>query len=157
MVERIVAALGGEVAGKTVGVLGLTFKPNTDDMRDAPSLVILPELVKRGAKVQAHDPVGVEEAKKLMPELSYCEDAYDAVAGADVLVILTEWNSYRALDLKRIKGLMTAANIVDLRNIYRPDEMVQLGYRYASLGRPQPAQAEPTVVDLAAAREAAAQ
>src|SRR5690349_7511990 len=157
MVERIVAAVGGSVAGKTVGVLGLTFKPNTDDMRDAPSLVILPELVKRGAKVQAHDPVGVEEAKKLMPELSYCGDAYDAVAGADVLVILTEWNSYRALDLKRIKGLMKAANIVDLRNIYRPDEVMQLGYRYASLGRPQPTHGEPAVADLAAAREAAAQ
>jgi UDPglucose 6-dehydrogenase len=156
MVERIVAALGGSVAGKTVAALGLTFKPNTDDMRDAPSLVILPELAQRGAKVQAHDPVGVEEAKKLMPDLSYCDDAYDAIAGADVLVILTEWNSYRALDLKRIKTLMNAPNIVDLRNIYRPDEVAQLGYRYASLGRPQPAQAEAAVVDFASAREAAA-
>jgi UDPglucose 6-dehydrogenase len=156
MVERIVAALGGSVAGKTVAALGLTFKPNTDDMRDAPSLVILPELAQRGAKVRAHDPVGVEEAKKLMPDISYCDDAYDAIAGADVLVILTEWNSYRALDLKRIKTLMNAPNIVDLRNIYRPDEVAQLGYRYASLGRPQPAQAEPAVVDFASAREAAA-
>ena len=155
MVERIAAALGGSVAGKTVAALGLTFKPNTDDMRDAPSLVILPELLKRGAKVQAHDPVGVEEAKKLMPGLRYCEDAYDAVTGADVLVILTEWNSYRALDLKRIKTLMKAANIVDLRNIYRPDEVAELGYRYTSLGRPQPAPAEvPT--DYAAPREVAA-
>jgi UDPglucose 6-dehydrogenase len=155
MVERIAAALGGSVAGKTVAALGLTFKPNTDDMRDAPSLVILPELLKRGAKVQAHDPVGVEEAKKLMPGLRYCEDAYDAIAGADVLVILTEWNSYRALDLKRIKTLMKAANIVDLRNIYRPDEVAELGYRYTSLGRPQPAPAEvPT--DYAAPREVAA-
>jgi UDPglucose 6-dehydrogenase len=156
MVERIVAALGGSVAGKTVAALGLTFKPNTDDMRDAPSLVILPELARRGAKVRAHDPIGVEEAKKLMPDLSYCDDAYDTIAGADVLVILTEWNSYRALDLKRIKTLMNAPNIVDLRNIYRPDEVAQLGYRYASLGRPQPAQAEPAVVDFASAREAAA-
>jgi len=106
--------------------------------------------------VQAHDPVGVEEAKKLMPELRYCEDAYDAVAGADVLVILTEWNSYRALDLKRIKTLMKTANIVDLRNIYRPDEMAQLGYRYASLGRPQPVQAEFPAEDYAVGREAAA-
>jgi UDPglucose 6-dehydrogenase len=154
MAERIVAAAGGTVTGKTIGVLGLTFKPNTDDMRDSPSLVILPELVKRGATVQAHDPVGVEEAKKLMPDLRYCEDAYDAVAGADVLVILTEWNSYRALDLKRIKTLMKAANIVDLRNIYRPEEVVQLGFRYTSLGRPQPAETEPSVIDLAAAREA---
>jgi UDPglucose 6-dehydrogenase len=108
--------------------------------------------MRRGAKVQAHDPVGMEEAKKLMPDLDYCEDAYDAVAGADALVILTEWNSYRALDLKRIKGLMKSANIVDLRNIYRPDEVAQLGYRYASLGRPQAAQPESSVVDLAAAR-----
>ena len=156
MVERIVAALGGSVAGKTVAALGLTFKPNTDDMRDAPSLVILPELAKRGAKVQAHDPVGVEEAKKLMPDLCYCDDAYDAVAGADVLVILTEWNSYRALDLRRIKTLMKTANIVDLRNIYRPDEMAQLGYRYVSLGRPQPSQAELAAGDYAIAREVAA-
>jgi len=154
MVERIAAALGGSVTGKIVAALGLTFKPNTDDMRDAPSLVILPELVKRGAKVQAHDPVGVEEAKKLMPDLRYCDDAYDAVAGADVLVILTEWNSYRALDLGRIKGLMRAANIIDLRNIYRPDEVAQLGYRYMSLGRPQPAQAEIPAADYANAREA---
>ncbi|HKP23611.1 MAG TPA: UDP-glucose/GDP-mannose dehydrogenase family protein [Dongiaceae bacterium] len=137
MVEHIAAALGGSVAGKTVAALGLTFKPNTDDMRDAPSLVILPELMKRGAKVQAHDPVGMDEAKKLMPDLGYRDDAYDAIAGADVLVILTEWNSYRALDLKRIKTIMRAANIVDLRNIYRPDEVIELGFRYASLGRPQ--------------------
>jgi UDPglucose 6-dehydrogenase len=151
MVDRIVAAADGTVAGKTVAALGLTFKPNTDDMRDSPSLIILPELAKRGARVQAHDPVGVEEAQKLMPELRYCEDAYEAVAGADVLVILTEWNSYRALDLKRIKILMKSASIVDLRNIYRPDEMAQLGYRYVSLGRPQPAQPEADVVDYAAA------
>jgi UDPglucose 6-dehydrogenase len=156
MVDRVVAAVGGSVAGKTVAALGLTFKPNTDDMRDSPSLVILPELAKRGARVQAHDPVGIEEAQKLMPELRYCEDAYDAAAGADVLVILTEWNSYRALDLKRIKTLMKAANIVDLRNIYRPDEMAQLGYRYVSLGRPQPAQLAAEVVDYPKAREAAA-
>ena len=153
MVEHIAAALGGSVAGKTVAALGLTFKPNTDDMRDAPSLVILPELVKRGAKVQAHDPVGMEEAKKLMPDLGYREDAYDAIAGADVLVILTEWNSYRALDLKRIKTIMRAANIVDLRNIYRPDELLELGFRYASLGRPQPGAAEIAEAEL---QEAAA-
>jgi UDPglucose 6-dehydrogenase len=153
MVEYIVAALGGSVAGKTVAALGLTFKPNTDDMRDAPSVVILPELVKRGATVQAHDPIGMEEAKKLMPDLGYREDAYDAIAGADVLVILTEWNSYRALDLKRIKTIMRAANIVDLRNIYRPDEVAQLGFRYASLGRPQRAA---DVAETEFAREAAA-
>jgi UDPglucose 6-dehydrogenase len=156
MVERVAAALGGSVAGKVVAALGLTFKPNTDDMRDSPSLIILPELVRRGAKVQAHDPVGVEEARKLMPDLRYCDDPYDALAGADVLVILTEWNSYRALDLRRVKTLMNAPNIVDLRNIYRPDEMAQLGYSYTSLGRPQPMQAELPAADYAIAREAAA-
>jgi UDPglucose 6-dehydrogenase len=143
MAERVVAALGGSVAGKVVAALGLTFKPNTDDMRDAPSLVILPELAKRGARIQAHDPVGMEEARKLMPDLHYFDDAYDAVAGADVLVILTEWNSYRALDLARIRTLLNVPNIVDLRNVYRPDEMVQLGYQYTSLGRPHAAASEP--------------
>jgi UDPglucose 6-dehydrogenase len=156
MVEHIAAALGGSVAGKTVAALGLTFKPNTDDMRDAPSLVILPELVKRGAKVQAHDPVGMDEARKLMPELGYREEAYDAIAGADALVILTEWNSYRALDLKRIKTIMRSPTIVDLRNIYRPDEVAQLGFRYASLGRPQRSGGEIGEADFDGVREAAA-
>jgi len=136
MVDRIAAALDGKVAGKTVAALGLTFKPNTDDMRDSPSLVILPELQARGATVRAHDPIGMAEARKQMPELHYFEDPYEAMTGADVLVILTEWNSYRALDLVRVKSLLKAPNIVDLRNIYRPDEMAQLGYRYHSLGRP---------------------
>ena len=139
-----------------MAALGLTFKPNTDDMRDSPSLVILPELVKRGARVQAHDPVGMDEAKKLMPDLGYREDAYDAIAGADVLVILTEWNSYRALDLKRIKTIMHSPTIVDLRNIYRPDEVAQLGFRYTSLGRPQRAGREIADADFDGAREAAA-
>jgi UDPglucose 6-dehydrogenase len=156
MVEHIAAALGGSVAGKTVAALGLTFKPNTDDMRDAPSLVILPELVKRGAKVQAHDPVGMDEARKLMPELGYREEAYDAIAGADALVILTEWNSYRALDLKRIKTIMRSPTIVDLRNIYRPDEVAQLGFRYSSLGRPQRSGSEIGEADFDGAQEAAA-
>jgi len=138
MVDRIDAALDGAVDGKTVAALGLTFKPNTDDMRDSPSLVILPELLARGARVRAHDPVGIAEARKLMPDIQYFDDPYDAMAGADVLVILTEWNSYRALDLSRVKTLLRSANIVDLRNIYRPDEMAQLGYRYVSLGRPLP-------------------
>jgi UDPglucose 6-dehydrogenase len=156
MVERIVAALGGSVAGKTVAALGLTFKPNTDDMRDAPSLVILPELARRGARIQAHDPVGMDEARKLMPDLHYCDDAYDTIAGADALVILTEWNSYRALDLVRVKGLLKAPNIVDLRNIYRPDEMAQLGYQYASLGRPQGAPGELPIASGFGVREVAA-
>jgi len=138
MVDRILNALDDKVVGKTVAVLGLTFKPNTDDMRDAPSLVILPELVAQGANVHAHDPVGMDEARKLMPGIRYFEDAYDAMAGADALVILTEWNNYRALDHGRVRSLMKSAVIVDLRNIYRPEEMLQSGYKYTSLGRPQP-------------------
>jgi UDPglucose 6-dehydrogenase len=156
MVERIAAALGGPLAGKTIAALGLTFKPNTDDMRDAPSLVILPELVRRGAKIQAHDPVGMEEARRLMPSLGYRDDAYEAIAGADALVILTEWNSYRALDLKRIKAIMRSPTIVDLRNIYRPDEVAQLGFRYASLGRPSRVTAETPAEESARTAEAAA-
>jgi UDPglucose 6-dehydrogenase len=156
MARRIIAALGDDARGKTVAALGLTFKPNTDDMRDAPSLVILPELVRRGVRVQAHDPVGMAEARKLMPDLHYFDDVYDAVVGADALVILTEWNSYRALDLGRLKSLLRSPNIVDLRNIYRPDEMEQLGYMYTSLGRPNAAPSEAPMIahDL---REAAAQ
>jgi UDPglucose 6-dehydrogenase len=155
MAKKVIAALGGKVAGKTVAALGLTFKPNTDDMRDSPSLVILPELVQHGVKVHAHDPVGMAEARKLMPDLNYFDDAYDAITGADALVILTEWNSYRALDLGRVKSLLRSPNIVDMRNIYRPDEMAQLGYSYTSLGRPPtvPEQAPMAAYDL---REAAA-
>jgi UDPglucose 6-dehydrogenase len=155
MVERIEAALGGSVKGKTIAALGLTFKPNTDDMRDAPSLVILPELAKRGAVVQAHDPVGLAEARKLMPHLTYRDEVYDAIAGADAIVILTEWNSYRALDLKRVLGLLTAPTVIDLRNVYRPDEMAELGFHYTSLGRPYAQQVARQ--ETAPVRETAAQ
>jgi UDPglucose 6-dehydrogenase len=137
MADRISTALNGDVKGKTVAVLGLTFKPNTDDMRDAPSLVIIPELLKRGAKIQAHDPVGTEEARKHMPDIDYCEDPYQTMVGADALVIVTEWNSYRALDLAKVKKLLKAPTVIDLRNIYRPDEMAQFGFNYTSLGRPR--------------------
>jgi UDPglucose 6-dehydrogenase len=137
MADRISTALNGDVKGKTVAVLGLTFKPNTDDMRDAPSLVIIPELLKRGAKIQAHDPVGTEEARKHMPDIDYCEDPYQTMVGADALVIVTEWNSYRALDLAKVKKLLKAPVVIDLRNIYRPDEMAQFGFNYTSLGRPR--------------------
>jgi len=137
MADRISTALNGDVKGKTVAVLGLTFKPNTDDMRDAPSLVIIPELLKRGAKIQAHDPVGTEEARKHMPDIDYCEDPYQTMVGADALVIITEWNSYRALDLAKVKKLLKAPIVIDLRNIYRPDEMAQFGFNYTSLGRPR--------------------
>ena len=135
MAERIVAALGGKPEGKTVAVLGLTFKPNTDDMREAASVTILPALQKRGVKVRAHDPEGMDEAKKQMPDLDYRNDPYDAIEGADALVILTEWNSYRSLDLERVKSLLKAPVFVDLRNIYRPAEMQAAGFQYSSLGR----------------------
>jgi UDPglucose 6-dehydrogenase len=137
MADRISTALNGDVKGKTISILGLTFKPNTDDMRDAPSLVIIPELLKRGAKIHAHDPVGIEEARKHMPDIDYFEDPYQTMVGADAVVIVTEWNSYRALDLNKIKKLLKAPIIVDLRNIYRPDEMAQFGFNYTSLGRPR--------------------
>jgi UDPglucose 6-dehydrogenase len=135
MAARIVAALGGDPKGKTIAVLGLTFKPNTDDMRESASLSILPALQSQGARIKAHDPEGMHEAKKLMPDLHYCDDPYEAISGADALVILTEWNSYRSLDLDRVKSLLKAPVFVDLRNIYRPAEMAAAGFRYSSLGR----------------------
>lgn len=137
MVDRIEAALDGTVSGKRIALLGLTFKPNTDDMRDSPSLVIVPELIKRGATVKAHDPVGMGEARKHFGEsITYCEEPYDAMAGSDALVILTEWNSYRALDIAKVKEALNQPVVVDLRNIYRPVEMRQAGISYTSLGRP---------------------
>ncbi|HVM83298.1 MAG TPA: UDP-glucose/GDP-mannose dehydrogenase family protein [Candidatus Binatia bacterium] len=135
MADRIVEALGGKPAGKTVAVLGLTFKPNTDDMREAASVTILPVLIEKGVKIRAHDPEGMAEAKKQMPDLDYRDDPYDAIDGADALVILTEWNSYRSLDLDRVKATLKSPVFVDLRNIYRPAEMAAAGFKYSSLGR----------------------
>ncbi len=136
MAERIISAAGGDVKGKTVAVLGLTFKPNTDDMRDSPSLDIIPALVKAGAKVRAFDPEGTEEAKKLLSGIEYVDDAYDALNGADVLTIITEWNEFRALDLKRVKSLLKTPTVVDLRNVWDPAEMRAAGFTYVSVGRP---------------------
>jgi len=135
MVDRVRKAVGGSLKGKVVALLGLTFKPNTDDMREAPSLAIGPALVEEGAKVQAHDPEGIAEARKLMPDLTYCDDPYVAMTGADVLVLMTEWNSYRALDLRRMKSALKQPIVVDLRNIYRPGEMRAAGFLYSSIGR----------------------
>src|SRR5579863_3885045 len=112
MADRVVAACGGSVAGKTVAVLGLTFKPNTDDMRESPSLSILPLLIEAGATVRAFDPEGMTEAKKLLPDLDYCHDAYQALEGASALVLLTEWNEFRALDLARVKALLREPVVV---------------------------------------------
>jgi UDPglucose 6-dehydrogenase len=136
MADRVVAALGGSVKGKTVAALGLTFKPNTDDMRDSPSLGILPALMKAGATIRAFDPEGMDEAKKLMPDLTYCRDAYDCMTGADAVAIITEWNEFRGLDFARMKQLLRQPNVVDLRNVYNPAEMVEAGFRYTSIGRP---------------------
>jgi UDPglucose 6-dehydrogenase len=136
MAARIVARCGGSLAGKTIAVLGLTFKPNTDDMREAPSLEIVPALIEAGAVVRAYDPEGLDEAKKLLAGVTWCEGAYDALEGADALVIITEWNAFRALDLARVKELMKAPVMIDLRNIYDPREMAAAGFDYSSIGRP---------------------
>ncbi|WP_337996954.1 UDP-glucose/GDP-mannose dehydrogenase family protein [Oleispirillum naphthae] len=134
---RVAAAVGGVLAGKTVAVLGLTFKPNTDDMRDSASLDLVPGLLAAGARVRAFDPEGMAEAKPLLPpEVAYCADAYAAMEGADALVILTEWNAFRSLDLARVKALMAAPVMVDLRNIYDPREMTERGFAYSCVGRP---------------------
>jgi UDPglucose 6-dehydrogenase len=133
MAEKIIEAFGG-VSGKTIAVLGLTFKPNTDDMRDAPSLVIIPALQKAGATIRAYDPEGAKEAMKLL-EAELCADAYAPLQDADGVVILTEWNEFRALDLPRMKALLKHPLMVDLRNIYRPAIMADAGFKYVSVGR----------------------
>ena len=135
MADRVLEALGGSGAGKTVGILGLAFKPNTDDMRDAPSLDIVPALIAAGVKVQAYDPESMHEARKLLPDVDYRDDAYSATQDVDAIVILTEWDQFRALDLDRIKLMARAPVIVDLRNIYRPAEMRARGFAYTSIGR----------------------
>jgi UDPglucose 6-dehydrogenase len=136
MADKVVAACGGSVAGKRIAVLGLAFKPNTDDMRDAPSLVILPRLQSAGAEIVAFDPEAMENATALLPGVTMAKSAYAAMTTADALVILTEWDAFRALDPKRIRATLAAPVVVDLRNIYRPAEMRALGFTYVSIGRP---------------------
>ncbi|WP_441229176.1 UDP-glucose dehydrogenase family protein [Tardiphaga sp. 215_C5_N2_1] len=135
MARKVSAALGGNLRGKTVGVLGLTFKPNTDDMREAPSIPLITALQDLGATVQAYDPVGMEQARHELPDITYCDDAYACATGADALVIVTEWEQFRALDLAQVKQKMKQPVIVDLRNIYRPEEMEKAGFTYESVGR----------------------
>ena len=135
MADKVIRACGGSVEGKTIAVLGLTFKPNTDDMRSAPSLVIVPALQAAGAKVVAFDPKGGKAARDMLPGVVFAEGPYDCVAGADALVIITEWEAFRALDLARVKASMRRPIVVDLRNIYRPEEMAALGFAYESVGR----------------------
>ncbi|MGD2132398.1 MAG: UDP-glucose/GDP-mannose dehydrogenase family protein [Maricaulaceae bacterium] len=137
MAQKVVSALDGDVSGKTIGVLGLTFKPNTDDMREAPSLVIVPALLEAGAQVRAFDPEGMDEARKLLGDnLTYCDGPYHAVEGADAVVILTEWDQFRALDLDRVLSTMRGKTLIDLRNIYVPHDMRSRGFVYESVGRP---------------------
>ncbi len=135
MSDRIVKALSGDVAGKTVAILGLTFKPNTDDMRDAPALDIIKALQAGGAKIRAFDPEGMEEAAHLLTDVEFVGGPYEAVAGADAMAIITEWDQFRALDLGRIKQALKAPIVIDLRNIYKPAEMRALGFTYVSVGR----------------------
>jgi UDPglucose 6-dehydrogenase len=135
MAAKVAAACGGTLTGKTIAVLGLTFKPNTDDMREAPSLVIVPALAKQGARVRAYDPHGMSEARKLMPQIETAVDPYACVAGADAMVILTEWEEFRALDLDRVKAALRAPVVVDLRNIYKPRDMAEKGFTYVSVGQ----------------------
>jgi UDPglucose 6-dehydrogenase len=135
MAQRVSAALGGDLSGKRIGILGLTFKPNTDDMRDAPSLDIIPALQAMGASVQAFDPEGMKEAAGLLKDVAFKDGPYAAVEEADALVIITEWDQFRALDLDRVKLLMRSPVVIDLRNIYRPDDMRARGFRYTGVGR----------------------
>jgi len=136
MVDKIVDALDGRVAGKTVAVFGVTFKPDTDDMRDAPSLTIVPALIGAGARVVVCDPQGAKEGEALLPGASWVADPYEAAAGADAVTLLTEWNMFRGLDLSRLRAAMAGAVLVDLRNVYRPEEARAAGFAYTCVGRP---------------------
>src|SRR6202166_2327435 len=136
MARKVANAAGGSLRGKTVAVRGLTFKPDTDDMRGAPSIPLVTGLLDMGAKVRAHDPVGMEQARRELPDIEYCDDPYSCARGADALVIVTEWVQFRALDLDRLKSEMAQPVMVDLRNIYRPEDMAAHGFIYESVGRP---------------------
>jgi len=135
MVDKIVAALEDDVAGKTVGILGLSFKPETDDLREAPAMDIVRALLQRGAKIRAYDPAALAQAGRLIPEMTLCKDAYEAVEGADAMVIVTEWNEFRMLDLSRIRELMAEPRMLDLRNIYKREPVVAAGFQYWGVGR----------------------
>jgi len=136
MASKVISAMGGDVSGKTIGVLGLAFKQNTDDMRDAPSLDILPALQAAGAKIKAYDPEAMTEASHLLKDIEFSKNAYEAAQDADALVIVTEWDQFRALDLDRIKMALKGNVVVDLRNIYSPEDMAAKGFAYTSIGRP---------------------
>ena len=135
MADRVIAACGGSVKGKTIGVLGLAFKPNTDDMRDAPSLDIIPALQAAGARIKAYDPESMHEAGKSLSNVDFCDGPYHAVDGADAMVLITEWDQFRALDFDRVKKMMKSPTVVDLRNVYSPSDMAKRGFTYSSIGR----------------------
>ena len=135
MATKIMKVCGGTVSGKTIAILGVTFKPNTDDMRDSPSLDIIPALQEAGATIRAYDPEGMDEARGLLPGVEWCENAYQTLDGASAVALLTEWNEFRGLDLERVKSLLSAPIMIDLRNIYNPDEMISAGFTYSCVGR----------------------
>jgi len=135
MATKIINACGGAVSGKTIAILGVTFKPNTDDMRDSPSLDIIPALQGAGARIRAYDPEGMDEARGMLSSVDWCESAYETMDGADAVALLTEWNEFRGLDLERVKSLLSAPIMVDLRNVYNPGDMIAAGFNYICVGR----------------------
>jgi UDPglucose 6-dehydrogenase len=135
MADKVIAHMGGDVAGKTIALLGLAFKPNTDDMREAPSIDIVSKLQEAGAILRAYDPASMEEASHVMKDVLFCDGPYHAIENADAVVIITEWDQFRALDLDRVKNSLKAPNVVDLRNIYQSDDMRERGFNYTSVGR----------------------
>ena len=138
MARKVANAFGGNLRGKSIAVLGITFKPNTDDMRDAPSIPLITALQDMGAEVRAFDPVGMPQASKVLENVTFCKDVYDCAKGAHALVIVTEWEQFRALDLKEMASIMACSVIVDLRNIYSPEEVMRSGFHYCGVGRPAP-------------------
>jgi UDPglucose 6-dehydrogenase len=135
MARKVSSVFGGVLRGKTIAILGLTFKPNTDDVREAPSVALITALQDMGARVRAYDPVGMEQAKQILADVTYCQDPYDCVEEADAVVIITEWEQFRALDLERVRDLMACPVMVDLRNVYRPEDVKKYGFAYTSVGR----------------------
>ena len=149
MARKVIAAANGDVRGKTIAVLGLTFKPNTDDMRDAPSISIIQALQDGGARIRAYDPEGMEASKAVLDRVDYGASPYDIAEGADALVIVTEWNAFRALDFKRLNGIMKTPTLMDLRNVYKPEEVTRHGFAYSCVGRG----GEPMVAPVSEAAE----
>jgi UDPglucose 6-dehydrogenase len=136
MADKIIDAMGGDVAGRRIALFGVTFKPETDDMRDAPALTIAPRLIAAGARIVAVDPQGRREAEALLPDMAWDSDPYEAARGADAIVLLTEWNMFRGLDLRRLRSLSAGDVLVDLRNVYPPAAATEAGFAYTSIGRP---------------------